>query len=344
MKKMICFMLSIAMAAAMAACSGGAPTPASSGSASGPAAEVTTLKYNFVKTSTDPTYASWERFAKEIEEKSEGTLKIEMYSGESLGKTVDVIESLTKGAPILADCDPSFLTDFVPDYGIYMYPYLLSKPSDVDYLWKSDFGKELDQKLEEKGLKMVVNSYFGTRNLITSKPVKSRDDIKNLKIRVANTKMFNATVASVLGGNVTNTPWSETYMALSQGVADGAEPPYFLMYSAKLYEPCKYVAETAHIITGTTVVMSKAVYDGLPDIAKEAIDEVSHTYPKEVMLDEFLNNEKEFKQKLIDAGVTITEVDKAPFMEAADQLVSQFPEFTPGAIDRVKTILKDNKE
>lgn len=302
----------------------------------------TLIRFNFVKSSTDPTFKSWRGFCDAVEKKSNGTLKIEIFPSESLGRTTDVIESITKGAPMWADCDPSHLSDLVPDWAIFMHPYIMNKPEDIDFLWKSDLGQELCAKLEEKGLKLVVIQYFGTRNLITNRLVESRDDTRNLKLRCAPTKMWNE-VVKVLGGNVTNTAWSEVYMALSQGVADGAESPFSLLYSAKLYEPCKYIALTGHLIAPTAVVMSKTFFDKLPEEARRAIEEVGASYPTEVMLDEFYAIEADYRKKLEAEGVTVTEVDKAPFREAARDVGKQFPEWTPGLYDRVKAILENNR-
>lgn len=302
----------------------------------------TLIRFNFVKSSSDPTYKSWRGFCDAVEKKSNGTLKIQIFPSESLGRTTDVIESILKGAPMWADCDPSHLSDLVADWAVWMHPYIMNKPADIDFLWKSDLGQEMCGKLEEKGMKLVVIQYFGTRNLITSKPVKSRDDTKNLKLRCAPTKMWNE-VVNVLGGHITNTAWSEVYMALSQGVADGAESPFSLLYSAKLYEPCKYIALTEHLIAPTAVVMSKQFFDSLPEDARNAIEEVAATYPTEVMLQEFYDIEKDYMKRLEDEGVTITKVDKAPFEAAARDVSKQFPEWTPGLYDRVKTILEKNK-
>ncbi|HHX37686.1 MAG TPA: TRAP transporter substrate-binding protein DctP, partial [Clostridiaceae bacterium] len=191
------------------------------------------LKLNSVKSSSDKMYGKWEAFCDRITEASEGTVKVEIYPSETLGKTTDMIEAISKGAAVLQDCDTTHLADYVPDYSVFMHPYLIQEPSQIETLWKSDLGQDLEEQLEAQGLHVVTIVYFGTRNLISNAPVESREDTVNMKIRCASTKMWNE-VAKVLGGNPTNTPWSETYNALSQGVADAAESPYSLLYSAKL--------------------------------------------------------------------------------------------------------------
>ncbi|GHT00012.1 C4-dicarboxylate ABC transporter [Synergistales bacterium] len=305
-------------------------------------AQPVTLKFNSVKAATDPLYTTWEDYAKECVARSGGTLNIEMYASEALGSASDVLSMIGQGAPMLVDCDTSFIAEYVPDWNLFMYPYLIQKPSDFYYLLESDFGKELQKRTEEKGLKLMAAAFFGTRNLISSKPVKSREDTAKMKIRVVNTKMYNE-IAGVLGGNPTNVPWSETYMALQQGVADAAEPGTALMETAKLYEPCKYIALTEHVITFTTVVMSSEVFNSLPEQAQKAIEEMQATYVKNEMLKFTLDLEEKAKGRLTAQGVTLTAVDKAPFIKASELIISKFPEFTPGAYDRVKTILAENK-
>lgn len=152
--------------------------------------EPTTLNMNLVVTTSDPTYALWERFAEEIVEKSEGTLEIELYPSESLGNTTDMIESISQGSPVLQDSDPSHLSDYVPDFAIFMHPYLFQEPEDIEKAWQSDVGQRLSAELEENGLKLVTATYFGTRHLLSDEEVVTRDDTKGMNLRNAPTTMW----------------------------------------------------------------------------------------------------------------------------------------------------------
>src|SRR5699024_12325805 len=90
----------------------------------------TELKLNLAVAESDPTYPLWEEFAEDIEEASEGTLKVEIYSSESLGDTSNMIEKISKGTPVLQDSDHSHLSDYVDDFTIFMHPYLFKEPED----------------------------------------------------------------------------------------------------------------------------------------------------------------------------------------------------------------------
>ena len=163
--------------------------------------------------------------------------------------------------------------------------------------------------------------------------------MSSLKIRCAATPMWNE-VVRVLGGNATNTAWSETYQALTQGVADAAESPYGLLYSAKLYEPCKYIINTEHLVAATTVIMSQASYEKLSDESKAALDKVATEFA-ESQIGRVEKVTEEYRQKLEDEGVTFVDIDKAEFIEAAQDTPEYFPEWSEGLYERVQEAIAE---
>ena len=82
----------------------------------------------------------------------------------------------------------------------------------------------------------------GFRELTNSKrPVKSVDDIKNLKIRVAGSNLLMKCY-ELWGADGTNMNWSETYTALQQNTVDGQENPLPAIDAASVQEVQKYVS------------------------------------------------------------------------------------------------------
>jgi len=300
-------------------------------------ASVTNLKFNFVKSSSDPEYEWYDKYFNDIAEASGGTITYDLYPSEGLGPSADMLEAASQGEAVVVDCDTSYLANYVPDWGATMAPYLIQTPEQIEKLWKSDVGQELCAALEAKGLHLIDLHYFGTRNLICNTRVTSRDEIGKVKIRCAPTAGWNE-VVRVLGGNAVNTAWSETYQALSSGVADGAESPYALLYSAKLYEPCKFIIKTEHLVAATAIVMSQTVYENLPEQARKAIDEVGGAYPeKAIALAKGV--EQEYIDKLTAEGVEIVEIDKTDFIAAAQDTPKYFPEWTEGMYERIQAAL-----
>jgi len=255
-----------------------------------------------------------------------------------LGKTVDMIDTISLGAPVLQDSDPSHLSNYVPDFSTFMAPYLVKKPEDIEKLWNSDTVKDMEAKLSEKGLRVVTLVYFGTRHLLSNREVKARPDTAGMKIRNAPTKMWNE-VSKTLGGNPTNTAWSEAYSALEQGVADGVEAPLSLLYSSKLYETRPNISLTGHVVATTSILMSQKVYDSLPDDAKKALDTVGRAESAK-RIPKIQALETEFRKTLEDKGIRFNDVDKSSFFEAAAKVPDAFPEWTPGVYDKMNDIIK----
>lgn len=302
------------------------------------AQDATLLRMNLVLSNQDPHYAIWQQFADDLEAASEGTLKVELFANEALGKATDIIDGISRGAPILQHSDPSQYANYASDYSIYMAPYLFKEPADIEQAWSSDVGAELDAQLQEHGLRVVTLGYFGTRHLLSDREVNSRADTTGMKIRNAPSKMWNE-VSRVLGGNPTNTAWSETYSALEQGVANGAEAPLSLMHSSKIYETREHVSLTGHLIATTGLIMSEAVYEGLPDAAKKAIDTVGRAFPA-IYAPQSLAIEEEFRIKLEEGGIAFNEVDRDSFLEAAATVPANFPEWSAGLYDRVSAAIE----
>ena len=343
MKRFFAFALTLAMAFSLVACGSGkteTTTPATSeqnAPAETPAApaSVTTMKFNTVQSAADPKVEWYNSWMDAMAEASNGEIDFQLYLSNGLGNSEDVLEMAAMGQPVIQDCDFSYLANYVPDFAIAMSPYLFNSPEQIEKFWQSDVGQDLCRQLEAKGLHILNIHYFGTRNVICDTKVESRDDFSKLKLRCAATPMWNE-VVRVLGATAVNTPWSETYQALSQGVANGAESPMGLLYSSKLYEPCKYLIRTEHLVAATTVVMSQAVYESLSDDAKKALDEVGLSFSETVIpLQKAV--EVEYEQKLVEEGVEIIEIDKTPFIEEAKTTPAQpaFAEWTPGMYEKV---------
>ncbi|SIS69025.1 TRAP transporter substrate-binding protein DctP [Paracoccus saliphilus] len=295
------------------------------------------LRMNLVVSNQDPSFPMWQDFGKRIEEAAEGTLKVEVYPTETLGKTNDMIEAVSRGAPILQDSDPTHLYNYKPDFAAMMAPYLVKKPEDIGTLWNSDLVRGWEEEVQAQGIRVLTMTYFGTRHLLSNRQVEKRTDTQGLKIRNAPTKMWNE-VGRVLGGIITNTAFSEAYTALSQGVADGAESPLSVIYSTKWFETKPYISLTGHLVATTSILMSQKVYDDLPEAAQKALDTVGRGYTA-VRQPQIIALEDEYRGKLEEAGLTFNDVDRESFFAAAAETPDHFPEWTPGLYDKINEII-----
>jgi TRAP-type transport system periplasmic protein len=302
--------------------------------------DATVIKYNSSRPATDPVYGWYEELFKEIEDRSNGTVRFEMYPNESIGKSADMIEAASQGEPVISDGDFAYLGDYNPDLGMLTAPYFVRSPEDWITLWDSEVGQDLFAEIEEEGLKIMGNFYVGPRNLITTEKVTSRDDVEGMALRTAASKMWSE-VGNVLGGEPTNIAISEAYQAFSQGTADGAEMSTSYIESLSWYEVAPYIAETEHILSTTVLITSADVFNDLPEEAQVAIEEVTYEYMP-IFIERMEEMEAELRATLEENGAEFTEIDKDPFIEAAQELPEKFTEWTPGLYEEISAELGYN--
>ena len=295
------------------------------------------LRLGITKTAQDPQFLWYGRWAADVERATDGYIKVQMYPAESLGRAADVVEMAFRGEAVIADCDPAYLSTYVPDLSVVVAPYLMRNADDMFNLWNSNELQALFAQLEERGLKVFTMNYEYPRLLWTQRPINSRADVAGLRIRCAPSPMWNA-VVETLGGNPTNIPQSETYQALQQGVADGAEMIPSVVYSWRWYEVLKYATRTDHVIAHNLFAMSTDIYRSFPENVRRAFDEVNVRYMREYYeLSDAM--QEEHIQMLKDLGVTFSDIDRTEFYRAALDVPRRFPEWSPGLYERFRAVL-----
>jgi len=293
------------------------------------------LRVNHVQSSMDPVHASLEVWAKNVNARSNNSLELIVYGNAELGNNIDSLEQASMGANIISIADPGAMADYVPDYGIMNGPFFVQNNDDLQRLYNTPWHKEMVEKAAAKGIRVIgMNWFFGPRHLISKRPIKSVQDLKGMRVRVPSVQMWVETFGS-LGAVPTAIAWAEVYSALEQGVVDAAEAPLSTIFTSKLQETAKNLTLTSHFVGIVGAEMSQKIWETLTKeqqtILVEEFEKQGHIYSKGV-----IDSVEDFKNKLKAEGVTIIEVDTAPFAEASKATFTKFPEWTAGLYERVR--------
>ena len=281
-----------------------------------PAAATTVINVNTALTTDDPMYAGLERMKANVEKRSAGKLQIRIFPGSQLGKDEDVLEQARAGANVAVLVDGGRLAPFVKEFGIMGAPYLVDNFDQVLRLQQSALFKGWVEKLRgAANLQVLSFDWFqGHRHMLTNSPVKVPADLKGVRVRTPGAPVWLETVRA-MGATPTGMPWSEVYSALQTKVIDGAEAQHPAVYGARLYEVVKIITKTEHIYLITGIVTSRAWFDKLPADQQAILSEESFAAGKwasEATIASLADYEKKLREK----GVTIVEIDKAPFKAA----------------------------
>ncbi len=211
-------------------------------------------------------------FAAEVEKRTKGSLKFEIYPGSSLMKTNSQFSAMRKGALDLSLVPLSYAGGEVPEVNIGLMPGLVTS-YEQGYGWKNaEIGRELNKFLLEKGV--VVVSWIWQAGGVASrtKPIVEPEDVKGLKIRGGSREMD--LILKAAGAAVVSLPSNEIYAAMQTGAMDAALTSSTSLISFRLEEVSKNLTTgrgKAYWFMFEPLMMSKAIFDKLTKEQQAAI-------------------------------------------------------------------------
>lgn len=283
---------------------------------SGSASAQFQLNVNTALTSTDPIYKGLERMRDKITERSKGKLTIRMFPGSQLGKDEDVLEQARAGANVAVVVDGGRMAVFVKEFGILGAPYLAEGFTGIRKVVTSPMFDGWVAKLRQTSGHQVLsfNWWQGDRHLLTNKPIKVPADLAGIRMRTPGAPVWMETIRA-MGATPTPMAWGEVYPALQQKVIDAVEAQHPASVGSRLYEVTKHLTKTSHFNLITGIVTSAAWFDKLPADLQTILKEESLAagdFASKLTEDSLAGFEAEMKKK----GMSVVEVDKAPFIAA----------------------------
>lgn len=276
-----------------------------------------TLKLSEVHAEGYPTTLADQEFARLVEERTDGRIKIDEYSGGALyGEETGAIEALQLGDLAFSRVSASPVSSYVPAMNAIQMPYLYK---NADHMWAvldGEIGQKMLSEVQASGSGLVGLCWYdaGARSYYTNKPVTCVADMKGLKIRMQNNRMMVA-MPNVLGGvGVTGIGPNEVYSAITQGTIDGAENNWPTYQNMGDYEAAPYYVLDKHTMVPEILLASEAVLAELDEADVEIIKACARE-TQEFEKQKWAEKEASSEQIVRAAGCTITELTPEAFAE-----------------------------
>ena len=214
-------------------------------------------------------------WAKEIEKRTDGKVKITMFYGGTLTPADKCYDGVVKGISdigfsVLAYTRGKFPLTEVSDLPVGLKNGVVATKV-INEFYKKFKPKEFDE------VQVMYLHGHGPGILHTKKEVKTIGDVKGLKIRCTG---MAAKIVGALGATPVAMPMGETYDALSRGVVDASMAPYEALQGWKWGEVVKFTTENfgSSYSTGMFVVMNKAKWNAIPPDLQKIIEKVNEEY------------------------------------------------------------------
>jgi TRAP-type transport system periplasmic protein len=268
---------------------------------------------------TEPGILAYEFFKKNVEERTNGRIEVQIFPTNQLGNERDVIEGLTLGTVQMANPSNAPITAWVPAMNIFELPFIWQNRAHMAKVLDGPIGAKFAPALKEKGIHLLGYEEAGLRHVMTTKKaVNSMADMAGLKIRTMENPV-HLEAFRAFGANPLPMAYGELYTALQQGVIDGAEAANTNYNAMKFYEPAPNWAMIGWLHLVSPLVMSERFYQSLPaDLQQIVSEEGKKTAVHEREL--YAKLDEEALDKLKAAGVKITTPDRAEFMKASEKV------------------------
>jgi TRAP-type transport system periplasmic protein len=214
-------------------------------------------------------------WVKKVEEATNGRVKINIYPSQTLAKAADNWKAVKSGVADICWCDHGQWTDMTPLAEVIILPMIP--------ITSAEKGSEVLQKLYEK-FPSIQREFDDVKVLFlfttdpvtlytTKKQIKTMEDMKGLKIRIGGGPRSEQ--IRRLGGLPIQLSMPEVYVALDNGVVDGAGTPWEAILSFRFYDIAKYYTLAPLSVSHLSLSMNKAKWNSLPKDIQDQIMSVS---------------------------------------------------------------------
>lgn len=275
----------------------------------------------------NPITEGMHKFADLVKEYTEGTVTIEVYSNAALTDEASSVDQLQLGSLDFSRVNTNSLAPTVDEFGVFAMPYLFTSTEQKYKALDGEAGDAVMAKLEDYGM---VGLYFweaGARCFYTtSKPIRTVEDLKGMKIRVQQTEVAISMVRA-LGAEATPMDYAEVFQGLQTGIVDGAENDFVSYYTSGHYEVAKYYSLDQHMAPPAVLLMSKASWDKMSEAQQEAVRKAAYeaaVWQRQAMQD----YQQESRAACEAAGCEIIDVDVASFQQAVSSVYDEYPRYS----------------
>lgn len=304
-----------------------------------PAAAETTLTMATVNAVGSLINRVGNRFRDEVNGEN-STIKINHVEGPVLGNAPQVMDQTISGAVDIMGTDMAWVSPFHPDLKILNWSFAFRDTAHLDKFFDSDVFKEIvDTIAKDTGVRVLAARSSQPRYFHSRVPINSAADIKGLKVRVPQIKVFIDSWEA-MGAVPTPLNYSEVFLAMKTGVIDGAFGNPSDTFPNNFHLSGPNIVRTGDTTGSSAIIINEARWQSLSDAEKALVQK----YATEAIEWSGVEAKSEMDgvvQKMIATGANIKDIDLTPLREATGKRALELEaagEWSKGLYDKIQAI------
>ncbi len=240
-------------------------------------------QWKFAQTTVRATQGeSMKLFCDLVKAYTNGRMEIKFFENGILGSHNEIFHAVQEGSIEIGNFAP--YVNLVPGGMFNWMPWTLSSWDEAIIAFSQPDGilyKVMEEAYNEVGMHTLYTNSQGPYGLGNNeRPIKTPEDLKNLKMRVSSSLgcvMALVNMGKGTGMTVETVAWGELYNALSRGVVDGCWDMWPSLIEERHYEVLKYYTSLDWMWDGNQIAVNKEKWDALPQDMKDAITRAAKT-------------------------------------------------------------------
>lgn len=210
----------------------------------------------------------------EVEAKSGGRIKMDLYLNSQLGSGTDeILGGAENGAFECFNLNASNWASYTNAFTPLILPYMFTSQEILRAYLDGEGGRAIEaQILQDTGMKPMFYAFMGYRTIVNNvRPITCPDDMKGLKMRVLGNE-YILEAFKLWGASTVSVSYSELYTATQQGLIDGSDGPYTDITTSNRNEVNKYISDIDYSYHVGVWAIAQSAYDALPADLQEIFD------------------------------------------------------------------------
>lgn len=286
-----------------------------------------------------------DRFADNVKKKNVG-VDVRSFHASQLGGGPEQVRNVQLAVQDMFMDGMTFLSDFSDDMRIAESPFTFASREHFEKWVQSASFRKIQDDLVSKGNQRIINLGVMWRRgpfrvLVAKRPVLTLEEFGNLRLRAWQSEVITRFYGKPgLGATAVVIPLGDVYIGMRQGVVDAVTLPFDLVQPMKFHEVGSHIMLWDEYWQVLPMIINERKWQSLNDAQRralaESIDEAGNWYN-----DQLAASVEKWKAELTKAGVTIHNVNRAPFVQRIAERNRQWQKegyWRPGLIDEIEKL------
>ncbi|KGR78517.1 DctP family TRAP transporter solute-binding subunit [Ureibacillus manganicus] len=238
------------------------------------------IKFSHVVAENTPKGIAAEKFARLVEEKSNGRMVVQVYPNGMLYNDVNELQALKEGDIQMIAPTFSKMTDYLPNWQVLDLPFIIENEKQLKKVLTGSFSEKLIAELDGLNIKGLTFWSNGFKQIASSySPILETHHFWHKKIRMMPSDILKEQYYLLRAKPITRT-FDEVYKEIEKNLVDAQENTISNIFSKKFYEMENHITLSNHGILSYVVMMNEEFWNDLSisdqKIITDSLDEMEN--------------------------------------------------------------------